>query len=187
MIIGITGTLGAGKGTVTDYLARQKGFRHVAVSDTFLTGEAVKRGIAPDRIARQNIANEYRATGPTKLMEAVYELALPYIEKGENVVVEPQHTVGEVKFIQSKGGIVFSVDADIQTRYARITKRGSAKDAVSFEEFKRVEDLEMESSDPNKNNLRASVAAADIHLTNNGTQEELFAQVEQVLQKYSQK
>ena len=32
MIIGITGTLGAGKGTVVDFL-KEKGFRHFSVRD----------------------------------------------------------------------------------------------------------------------------------------------------------
>lgn len=32
-IIGITGTLGAGKGTVVDYLVKNKGFNHFSVGD----------------------------------------------------------------------------------------------------------------------------------------------------------
>ena len=31
IIIGITGTLGAGKGTIVDYLVKQKGFVHYSV------------------------------------------------------------------------------------------------------------------------------------------------------------
>lgn len=183
MIIGITGTLGAGKGTVVEYLVSKKGFKHFAVSDTFLVGEAKKRGLEPARIVRQDIANEFRTKGPTKLMEAVYEMARPSIEAGEKVIIEPQHTVGEVEFIKSIGGVELAVDADLAARYERIRKRGGSKDNVIFEEFKRVEDLEMASNDPNKNNLRAASAAADIHLTNNGTQEELFKQVEEALRQ----
>lgn len=182
MIIGITGTLGAGKGTVVEYL-KSKGFKHFAVSDTFLAGEARKRGLEPDRITRRNIANEYRALGPTKLMEAVYEMARPSIEAGENVIIEPQHTAGEVAFIQSKGGVEFAVDADLEVRYGRIQKRGSEKDNVTFEQFKQEQEFEMSQADPNMNNLGAAIAKADYHLTNNGTQEELFAQVEVALGK----
>lgn len=179
-IIGITGTLGAGKGTIVEYL-KTKGFKHVAVSDTFLAGEAVRRGLTPDRIARRNIANEYRSQGPTKLMEAVYVMALPFIEAGEDVVIEPQHTANEVEFIQSKGGLVFAIDADLKTRYERISKRGSEKDNVSFEQFAAEQKREMESIDPNKNNLGAAIAKADHHISNNGTREELEKAIEQIL------
>ncbi len=181
MIIGITGTLGAGKGTVVEYLVKQKGFKHFAVSDTFLAGEAIKRGLTPDRIVRRDIANEYRAQGPTKLMEAVYEMARPAIEAGEDVIIDPQHTVGEVEFIKSKGGVEFAVDADLKTRYERIHKRGSAKDLITFEEFAKEQEHEMASDDPNKNNLGAAIKKADFLFTNNGSEKELCLQVEEAL------
>ena len=187
MIIGITGTLGAGKGTVTEYLVEEKGFKHFAVSDTFLAGEAIRRGLEPTRVVRQDIANEFRAQGPTKLMEQLYAMAVPAIDAGDNVVIEPQHTVAEVNFITSIGGSVIAVDADLELRYGRIQKRGGSKDDVSFEEFKHVEDLEMESTDPDKNNLRASCAAADFHIDNNGSLEDLHTQIENVLSQIAEK
>ncbi|MDE1925227.1 MAG: AAA family ATPase [Patescibacteria group bacterium] len=180
MIIGITGTLGAGKGTVVEYL-KTKGFKHFAVSDTFLVSEAKKRGLEPTRIVRRDIANEFRAKGPTKLMEAVYEMAKPAIEAGENVIIEPQHTAGEVGFIQSIGGVELAVDAGLEVRYQRIQKRGSSKDNVSFEDFKKEQEFEMSQADPDMNNLGAAIAKANFRLTNNGTQEELFEQVEKAL------
>ena len=181
MIIGVTGTIGAGKGTVTQYLVEQKGFKHVAVSDTFLVGEALKRGLTPDRIVRRDIANEYRAKSPTALMEAVYALAVPFIEAGENVVIEPQHTEAEVGFIQSKGGVEFAVDASLEQRYLRIKKRASAKDLVSYEQFVEEQTHEMTSDDPNKNNLGRAIAKADHLFHNDATEEELYAQIEAVL------
>ncbi len=116
-------------------------------------------------------------------MEAVYELAVPFISAGENVVIEPQHTAAEVEFIQSKGGVEFAVDANLADRYERIKKRGSAKDLVSYEQFVKEQTHEMQSIDPNKNNLGAAINKADHLLTNNGSQEELFAQVEEALKK----
>ena len=181
MIIGITGTLGAGKGTVVEYLVNQKGFKHFAVSDTFLVTEAKKRGLEPTRVVRRDIANEFRAKGPTKLMEAVYEMTKEVIERGEDVVLEPQHTTAEVAFIQSIGGVEFAVDADLRTRYERIQKRGSAKDNVTFEQFEAEQKHEMASDNPNEYNLGAAIKAADVTFQNNGAQEELFAQVEAAL------
>jgi len=181
MIIGITGTLGAGKGTVVEYLVNQKGFTHVAVSDTFLVNEAKKRGLEPIRTVRRDIANEYRVQGPTKLMEAVYEMAKPAVDAGENIVLEPQHTAAEVAFIQSIGGIEFAVDADLHTRYDRIQKRGSSKDNVTFEQFADEQKHEMRSDDPNQNNLGAAIALADVLINNDGTEDQLFAQIEEIL------
>lgn len=182
MIIGVTGTLGAGKGTVVDYL-KEKGFRHFAVSDTFLAGEAEKRGLPPSRPNRQMIANEYRALGPTRLMEEVYALAKDAIADGENVVIEPQHTAGEVRFIQGQGGFEIGIDADIDLRYERIRKRGGSKDNVTYDEFVAFQAVEMASDDPNKNNLSAALAAADAVVRNDGTLEELHAQIEEVLSR----
>jgi dephospho-CoA kinase len=184
MILGVTGTLGAGKGTVVDYL-KTKGFKHFAVSDTFLAGEAEKRGLPPTRDNRRDIANEYRAKGPTKLMEAVLEFAKDDIDAGNDVVIDPQHTKAEVEFIQSMGGFEIAVDADLPIRYERIQKRGSSKDDVSYEEFAAAQILEMASDDPNKNNLGMAIAVADARVTNNGSLEELYSQVDEVLSKCS--
>ena len=175
----MTGTLGAGKGTVTDYLVRKRGFVHVSVSE-FLAAEAVRRGLEANRQARHDIANEYRSAGPTALMEAVYRSVG---EETARAILEPQHTPAEVHFIQSKGGVVLSVDASLETRYDRIRKRGSPKDNVSFEEFARFQELEMASSDPNKNNLGGAIAAADIHLTNDAEPETLYQAVDAALRK----
>lgn len=180
-IIGVTGTIGAGKGTLVEYL-KTKGFEHVAVSDTFLANEAVKRGLKPDRIARRDIANEYRAKGPTKLMEAVYKMAIPLIQEGKNVVIDPQHTKAEVEFIQSKGGIVFAIDADLDTRYERIKERGSEKDNVTYEEFVREQTTEMHSTDPNRNNLAAAIEVADHKLMNNTSLEDLHTKIDRILE-----
>ena len=73
------------------------------------------------------------------------------------------------------------VDADRKTRYDRITSRGSATDAVSFEEFCAQEDREMKSEDPTnpaKMSINAVIKMADYHLENNGSIEELHAQID---------
>lgn len=178
MLIGLTGTLGAGKGTVVDYLVNEKRFAYISVSE-FLAAEAKRRGLEPDRIARRNMANEFRAKGSTHLMEQVYKEAesVP-----GDTVLEPQHTAAEVRFIQEQGGKVIAVDADLPIRYERIQKRGSAKDSVSFEEFSEHQRRELESDDPNKNNLGAAMQAADFHVSNNGSLEELHGQIDTVLE-----
>jgi len=181
IIIGITGTLGAGKGTVVEYIKEKYGFKHFAVSDTFLVGELRKRGVEPDRLARRTLANELRAQGPTKLMEAVYEMAKPSIEKGGHIIIEPQHTIAEVEFIKSIGGVMFAVDADFRLRYERIIKRGSEKDNITLEQFIEQQQFELKQTDPNKNNLMASMSRANYIFMNNGSVEELHTEIDKVM------
>ena len=46
--IGITGTLGAGKGTIVDYLVQNRGFVHYSVR-AFLIEEIKRRGLEANR------------------------------------------------------------------------------------------------------------------------------------------
>jgi dephospho-CoA kinase len=76
---------------------------------------------------------------------------------------------------------LFSVDTDRQIRYDRILLRGSETDKVSFETFVENEERELTASDPNKQNLSACMALADVHFTNNGTFDELYLQIDKAL------
>lgn len=179
ILLGLTGTLGAGKGTVTEYLVKHKGFTYISVSD-FLAAEAIRWGREPDRLARRDVANHYRAQSPTALMDAVFA-HVP--STAERVVQEPQHTVGEVRYIQERGGTVIAIDADLKLRYDRIKARNSEKDQVTFEEFSAHQAFEMQQDDPNMQNLGAAIRAADVVLLNNGTREELEQQVDRFLRE----
>ena len=179
MIFGVTGTLGAGKGSVVKYLVEKKGYAYLSVTG-FMRAVAESRDIEPVRMTYHDIANEYRALGPTKLQEAVIEDG---VKKGiiDNFVIEAQHTPEEVRFIQSLGGVVFAVDADIPTRYERILRRGSDKDQTTFEAFREHEELELTPKENSSNNLVGALMAADVTIHNNGTLEELYQRVEEVL------
>lgn len=178
ILIGLVGTFGAGKGTLTDYLVREHSFAHFSVSE-FLADEGERRGLGRSRDVRADIANRYRAEGPTRLMEAVYADA----EKSgaERIIVEPQHTKAEAEFIKEKGGIVIAVDADLPIRYERIQKRGSPKDQVTYEEFVDHQTREMVNPDPNKNNLADAIAVADYYFLNNTSFEDFEADIEKTL------
>jgi len=60
MILGITGTDGAGKGTVVDYLVKEKGFA-LYHARTLLIEEIEKRGLPIDRKHMRLVANDLRA------------------------------------------------------------------------------------------------------------------------------
>lgn len=181
MIIGITGTIGAGKGTVVKYLREKKDFLHYSVSGDILVAILEERGEVVDRDGMNRIANELRAANPAGPVGVAYE---KYVQEGngQDVIIEALHSVPEVEYIKSIGGVVLGVNADADIRYDRITARGSVKDNVTREEFKVQQEREDKGSDdPNKSNLSATVANSDYVITNGGNLTELYEQVDKVL------
>ncbi len=179
LIIGITGTLGAGKGTIVDYLTTQKGFKHYSVGD-YLTRELQKQNRAVDRNGMREIANEIRTKfGPDYITQKLFEEAKA---NGSNAIIESIRNPKEAKFIKDKGGYLFAVNANQKTRYERITSRGSVKDSVSFAEFKIQEEKEKSSTDPNAQNLSKCILMADYKFDNNGTIPELYEKVEKTIE-----
>ncbi|MFA6253835.1 MAG: AAA family ATPase [Candidatus Paceibacterota bacterium] len=182
MIIGITGTLGAGKGTVVEYL-KKKDFRHYSVT-AFITDEIIRRGLPVNRDNMILVANDLRAEyGSAYIVEKLYERASV---NGGDSVIESIRTVGEVDALKEKIGFyLFAVNAEMKTRYDRIVKRAGEKDSVTFEQFAEQEKQEMTSTDPNKQNLAECIRRADYLINNDGTIEDLNNQVEKILQKIS--
>ncbi len=178
MIIGITGTLGSGKGTVVDYLIKTRGFTHFSVRD-FLNEEIDRRGLEHNRDNMLATANSLRAEhGSGYIVEELYKRALDH---GGNAVIESVRSLGEAEHLQMQGARLWAVDADIQVRYERIVKRRSETDQVSFEKFKADEEAEFINEDPTKPNLKLLIERADKVFINNGMQDDLFAQIEAAL------
>jgi dephospho-CoA kinase len=179
LIIGITGTLGAGKGTIVDYLVKEKGFVHFSVRG-FLIEEIERQGLAVNRDSMVMVANKLRADhSPSYIIDQLYEQALL---TGKNCIIESIRTPGEVESLREKGNfLLFAVDADPMLRYDRIVVRNSETDRISFATFVENEEREMQSHDPNKQNIGKCIDQADRIFYNNSTVEALYKQLEEEL------
>lgn len=177
MVIGITGTIGAGKGAVVEYLKTQ-GFAHYSVRDVLLE-EVARRGLPPDRPSLRDVGNELRELySPSYLVEHAYADA---IEKGGDAIIESVRAYGEAEFLKGKGAILLAVDADEQIRYGRIHARGLSTDAVDFDTWKAQEARELSSPETHGQNVLGVMQIADYHMLNNGTLEEMRTEADRFL------
>lgn len=178
-IIGITGTLGAGKGTVVEYLVRRRGFAHFSVRE-YLLREMHKQGLPDNRDNMVVTANALRAEhSPSFIIEELYREAKA---QDKDAVIESIRTPGEVAFLREQGHfILLAVDADPVLRYTRIRQRRSSTDDVDFETFLANEEREFTTTDPNRQNLKACIDEADLVLINNGSIEALYERLDEYL------
>jgi dephospho-CoA kinase len=181
VIIGITGTLGAGKGTIVAFLLQEYGFVHYSVR-ALVTEYIEKEGLVVNRDSMVEVANKLRkAHGPAILAEMLFNRALA---GGKDCVIESIRTPGEVEALRRKGRFyLFAVDADPDIRYERIKSRNSETDRIPFNTFLENEAREMASTDPHHQNIRACIERADFIFENNHRMEDLHAQVGAVMEK----
>jgi dephospho-CoA kinase len=181
MLLGITGTDGAGKGTVVNYLVQHKGFVHYSARAIWIDA-LTKRGEETTRANMRLIANEMREQFGNDFL-ITYYLKKIAEEGTENAIIESIRAVSEAEALKKNGGILLAVDAHQELRYTRVQERRSESDKVSFEEF--VAHEELETNDPNPHGMQKQkvIAMADYTIVNNGTQEELFIQIEAVFSK----
>ncbi len=179
MIIGITGTLGAGKGTVVEYLREKRQFAYFSVR-RFLSEEVRRQGKAVNRDTLTAVANELRKEhSPSYIVDELYKQAA---EQGGNAIIESIRAVGEVEALRKRGDfMLWAVDAEAKTRYERIRLRGSETDHIDYETFLSNEKRELDNTDPNKQNLKACMAMADATLINDGNIEELHRKIDEIL------
>lgn len=183
IIIGITGTIGAGKGTIVDYLVKNKGFAHFSAREDVINKEIEKRNLPITRDNMIMVANDLRKNyGPSYVAEELFKLAQ---NSDKNCILESLRAVGEIESLREKGCFyLFAIDAERRTRYDRIRERGNVQsDDVSFEKFVEQEETETRSDDPNKQNLSKCISMADYVLENNGTKEELQKQIDEIISK----
>lgn len=184
LIIGITGTLGAGKGTIVDFLVNEKGFSHYSVRG-YLLKVIRSRGLEENRDNMVSVANELRKLhGNSYIVEQLY---LDAVQSGNNTIIESIRNTGEIEGLRKLGKFnLIAVDAMPEVRYQRIVLRRSETDRISYEEFLDNENREMQSTDPSAQNIRECMDLADFYLNNDGSIEDLHLQIEKIFKLINQ-
>ena len=178
-VIGITGTIGAGKGTIVDYLVKFKGYSHYSVR-AYLSKAIKLRNMCVNRDSMVLIANELRAEhSPSYIVEQLFEKA---VLMGKDCIIESIRTPAEIISLKEKCNfLLLAVDADPEIRYKRIKFRDSETDNIDFKTFLSNEKREMKSDDPNKQNIFKCIQMADFVFNNNQDIKTLYNDLEKVL------
>jgi dephospho-CoA kinase len=182
MIIGITGTSGAGKDTLAEHFV-SKGFCHLSLSD-LIRGELQKRGLEINVYNLREVGNELREN---EGLEVLAKRAIAQMDKTKNYVITSIRNPFEAKELkQLENFILFSVDAPIEMRYARVLARLGRDDKITktLAEFKANEELEMASKDKTHQQVRSCMEMADFQIFNAGDREAYFAQADEFLKNF---
>jgi dephospho-CoA kinase len=173
-LIGLTGTNGAGKGEVAAYLIK-KSYAYFSLSDIIretLEEEAVEAN-------RNNLirkGNELRRKGgPDILARRVVERV-----RGK-AVIDSIRNPSEVAYLKKQAGfILLAVDAPPSLRFERVQKRGRNESARTLDEFIQKE-AEENGTDADAQQLRTCMEMADRTIMNDGTLEDLYRKLEELL------
>jgi len=137
MIIGLTGSLAAGKGVVSDYF-KEKGFVYLSLSDE-LRQIAKERKIEITRENLQNLGNKLREESGSGVLA---KLVIKKIKNQEykKAIVDGIRNPTEIEELnQLKDFFLVAVDANPKIRFERMISRNRESDPITWEEFLKVD------------------------------------------------
>lgn len=177
MVIGLTGTNGAGKTAVGTYL-KTRGFRFHSLSD-----EIRKQLNSQTQVATRKklieTGNRLRTEyGPAVLAERIKSKLAP----DQNYVIDSIRNPYEVECLRGTGNFyLLRIDAPVSVRYERVRQRGGPRTPKSLQEFISQEKLETEGNNPIHQQLKACFKIADATLINDSDFDKLGEKLSDLL------
>jgi dCMP deaminase len=172
MIIGLTGSMGCGKGEIVKILENM-GFLYVTLS-AMVREEARNRGIVEEREKLMEVGNSMRSEEGAGVLakRALQKIA----ESGhENWVIDGIRNPAEIDELKKKeNSYVVGVETDFETLVERILSRARESDSKEKEEIARKIKRELGEGEPEDGQqVGKCMEKADVLIDNNGTLEDL--------------
>lgn len=179
-LIGVGGTNGSGKDSLSEYLRDEFGWLFVSSSGDLLIPELKRRGLPLERGHMAALSAEWnREVSKGAIIDKAIE---KYNQKSQQkryngLVISSIRHPWEADRIHQLGGKLVWVDADPKLRYDRIFNRKQGdKDQKTFEQFLAEEQTEMMHAGGDESTLNMSGVKdrADIFITNHSNDFETF-------------
>lgn len=182
MIIGLTGTLAAGKGTLAEFL-KEEGFVYLSLSDE-LRQIAKENKTELTRKNLQDLGNRLRREeGSGILGQLVYDkIKNQYYSKA---IVDGIRNPAEIKTLRALDDyFLVSVDAPLESRFERMKKRNRESDPKTLEEFLLVDNRDKGIGEKETGQgVAKCMEQADFALYNDGSLEEMQKKVKDLYRK----
>lgn len=178
IILGLTGPLASGKGTVAQYLKDN----HQAAVYRFSTPlrDVLDRAyLEQSRKNMQDLSLALRNTFGDDLLASIIAKDVTN-DKNDIIVVDGVRRLPDIKYLRQLPDFhLVSVETEQKTRWERMTKRGENPDdeQKTFEQFQKDEQAEAEQ------HIVEVAATAQFTLDNNGSYEDGEKQIEEILNK----
>jgi dephospho-CoA kinase len=179
MLIGLTGRNASGKSTIVNWFSN-KGLKTSSCSDSIRAWLA-EQDIDPTRDALIEGGRELRRKGGAGVLA---EMLLEILD-GEDAVVDSIRTPGEVEALRKRDDfILIEVRSNTETRWERLQSRARPGDPLDKDTFIEQENAEAVAKDAAGQALNATAELADLVILNDGTEQELLSDLEELYMKF---
>ncbi len=178
MIISVVGHPASGKDTVADYIGT-KGFTKFSSGD-FIRNDMKTLGIPEDRTSMNRFVTEMRQ----KFGNGYPAQEIINIIEGDTVIAGFRNTAEVKKFQDAFDGRfkIIAVVAPVDMRHMWAKGRGRIGDDITLEHFIKEEEVE-KGHHSGSHEVDKVIESADYTLFNDGTKEDLFKKIDDILLK----
>ncbi len=181
IILGLTGQIACGKGVIKNFLIKEYKASDYRFS-TILRDVLIRLNIEQSRANIQKMSTMLRQNfGEDLLAKAMAKDVNE--DKHHFIVIDGIRRLADIKYLRKVDGFfLISVDASEKIRHQRVIERNENKgdDKKTFKAFLKDQQEESESEIPK------TMHKADFKIDNNGTWEDLWKQIHQLVKKINE-
>lgn len=178
IILGLVGEMAAGKSTVTQYLKEKHDAVTFRFSDT-LRDLLNRLHLEHSRANMQVLSTLLRQAFGDDILSKNIALDVT-ASSAPFIITEGIRRPSDIAYLKALPGFrLVAITADARTRYERMTKRSENPDDQS----KTWETFQAESNQESESKIREIMGSADATIDNNGSTEDLYKQIDMIIEK----